>query len=99
MLNEIYRVLASTGVYICITYGFPENRESYFKNSAYEWDLTIHKVAKPTISTATALTSTDDKEKKNYHFIYVLKKKGKGGIANLPPVNPPNEVKKDENPA
>ena len=97
MLNEIYRVLSSMGVYICITYGFPENRESYFKNSVFEWDLTIHKVAKPTISTATALTSTDDKEKKNYHFIYVLKKKGKSGMANIPPVLTSSEIKKEEN--
>lgn len=30
-LSEIYRVLAPTGVYVCISYGIPEQRESYFR--------------------------------------------------------------------
>ena len=49
--------MSENGVYIWISYGFPENREAYFKNSLFAWDLSIPKVAKPTIGTATALTS------------------------------------------
>ena len=30
MLNEVHRVLKSTGVYICVSYGLPNNRLSYF---------------------------------------------------------------------
>jgi ubiquinone/menaquinone biosynthesis C-methylase UbiE len=30
MLGEIYRVLSPTGVYICISYGLPEQRLGYF---------------------------------------------------------------------
>lgn len=30
-LSEIYRVLVPTGVYICISYGIPEQRENYFR--------------------------------------------------------------------
>jgi len=30
MLNEIYRTLSPTGVYICISYGLPEQRMGYF---------------------------------------------------------------------
>mmetsp|Transcript_13627 Transcript_13627/g.13363 ORF Transcript_13627/g.13363 Transcript_13627/m.13363 type:complete len:84 (-) Transcript_13627:210-461(-) len=30
MLSEIYRVLSPTGVYICISYGLPDQRLGYF---------------------------------------------------------------------
>ena len=30
VLSEIYRVLSPTGVYICVTYGLPEQRLGYF---------------------------------------------------------------------
>ena len=32
MLSEIYRVLSPNGVYICISYGVPDQREHYFRN-------------------------------------------------------------------
>ena len=81
-LNEIYRVLSPSGVFICISYGIPEQRESYFKNSNYDWDYTYHTVAKPTISTS-AVVSTEDKDPKNFHYIYVMKK-NLGGAAAKP---------------
>jgi len=71
-LNEIYRVLSPSGVFICISYGIPEQRESYFKNSNYDWDYTYHTVAKPTISTS-AVVSTEDKDPKNFHYISNLR--------------------------
>ena len=40
MLNEVYRVLNNGGVYICITYGVPEKRLSYFNKKEYEWNIT-----------------------------------------------------------
>eukprot|EP00343_Euplotes_focardii_P008133 CAMPEP_0205819096 /NCGR_PEP_ID=MMETSP0206-20130828/1304_1 /ASSEMBLY_ACC=CAM_ASM_000279 /TAXON_ID=36767 /ORGANISM="Euplotes focardii, Strain TN1" /LENGTH=212 /DNA_ID=CAMNT_0053112227 /DNA_START=23 /DNA_END=661 /DNA_ORIENTATION=+ len=72
-LNEIYRVLSPTGVYICISYGIPDTRESYFRNNAFDWELHTHKVAKPTISTS-AIVSSEDKDPKNFHYIYVMRK-------------------------
>ena len=42
-LNEIYRVLKpSKSVYICVSYGFPEEREFFFRNSKWDWELTVH---------------------------------------------------------
>ena len=72
-LNEIYRVLSPTGVYICISYGVPDQRENYFRNNAFDWELHTHKVAKPTISTS-AIVSSEDKDPKNFHYIYVMRK-------------------------
>ena len=74
MISEIYRVLSPTGVYICISYGIPDQRETYFWNSQYDWELTIHSVAKPTISTS-AIVAHEDKDPKNFHYIYVMRKK------------------------
>ena len=72
-LNEIYRVLSPTGVYVCISYGVPDQRENYFRNNAFDWELHTHKVAKPTISTS-AIVSSEDKDPKNFHYIYVMRK-------------------------
>ena len=77
MLNEIHRVLSPTGVYICITYGVPENRLSYFNKSTYEWTVFTQKVAKPTISTSTVVAAGEKDDNKNFHFIYVMWKSQK----------------------
>ena len=66
-------MLSPTGVYICISYAIPDTRESYFRNNAFDWELHTHKVAKPTISTS-AIVSSEDKDPKNYHYIYVMRK-------------------------
>ena len=74
-LSEIYKVLTPSGVYICISYGIPDTREYYFKNKAFDWELQTHKVAKPTISTSS-IVSKEDKDPKNFHYIYVMRKTG-----------------------
>lgn len=37
MMQEIYRVLAPKGVYICITYGNEEQRTHYFVNNFFKY--------------------------------------------------------------
>ena len=77
MLNEIHRVLSPNGVYICITYGIPDNRISYFGKKEYNWIVFTQKVPKPTISTSAVLASDDKGDKddaKNYHYIYIMRK-------------------------
>ena len=84
MLGEIHRVLSPTGVYICMTYGVPEQREPYFRNQAFDWNVFSHKVAKPTISTAAVIDSKSE-DAKNFHYIFVMRKavgagaRGEGG--------------------
>ena len=72
-LNEIYRVLKPNGVYICVTYGLPEQRVNVFKRADFKWTPIVHKVTKTTISTAEVVAS-EDKTEKNFHYIYVMKK-------------------------
>ena len=77
MLNEIHRVLSPNGVYICTTYGVPDNRISYFGKKDYNWIVFTQKVPKPTISTSAVLASNTEADKddaKNYHYIYVMRK-------------------------
>ena len=71
ILNEIYRILASNGVFICISYGQEENRKSYFKNK--DWEYRKETVAKPN---KMIITNVDAGEKdiKNFHHIYILTK-------------------------
>lgn len=73
MLAEIYRVLSPTGVYICITYGLPDQRQDYFRKPEFFWNMSTHKVTKPTISTSTVVAN-EDKNEKNFHYIFVLRK-------------------------
>ena len=73
MLSEIYRVLSPTGVYICISYGLPEQRRGYFQKSEFYQNVAEHKIAKPTISTS-AVVAKEDKDEKNFHYIYVMRK-------------------------
>ena len=77
MLNEIHRVLSPNGVYICITYGVPDNRIGYFNGKNYDWTVFTQKAAKPTISTSKVIGEGDSKDidqNKNYHFIYIMRK-------------------------
>ena len=80
MLNHVHRVLSPEGVYICITYGVPENRVNYFNKKEYEWTVFTQKAAKPTISTSTVISAGEKDDNKNFHFIYIMRKpqKAKG---------------------
>ena len=40
VLLEVNRVLKKDGVYICITFGMPENRMDYFQKSPLKWKIT-----------------------------------------------------------
>lgn len=74
MLNEVHRVLSPSGVYICITYGQPEQRISYFNRKEYDWNVFVQKVAKPTISTSLVVAGGEKEENKNFHFIFIMRK-------------------------
>jgi hypothetical protein len=77
MLNEIHRVLSPNGVYICITYGVPDNRIGYFNKKDYDWTVFTQKAAKPTISTSSVISAAEAQGadvNKNYHFIYIMRK-------------------------
>jgi hypothetical protein len=74
MLHEVYDVLSPTGVYICISYGTPEMRESYFRNPDFDWEIHVHKVFKLQVTNA-GVVPEEGKDPKNYHYIYVMRKK------------------------
>ena len=74
MLSEIHRVLSPNGVYICISYGVPENRLGYFNKKDYDWTVFTQKAAKPTISTSAVVSSGEKDDNKNFHFIYIMRK-------------------------
>jgi len=45
MMNEIYRVLKSTGTYICISHGKEDQRKKYLKNvKKYNWKRVKHAI-------------------------------------------------------
>ena len=47
VLLEVKRVLKKDGVYICITFGMPENRMDYFQKSPLKWKITHIPLRKP----------------------------------------------------
>lgn len=101
MLKEIERVLAPGGVYICISFGVPEQREPHFKKLSME--ISTATIAKP--------QSSEQEEEKatQYFYIYTHKKKDDGSKPKEKPVEPTqiipaaeikekNEVPKEEAP-
>ena len=76
MCQEVSRVLKPNGTFMIISYGVPDNRLSYLENEDYGWTVTVHTVAKPTVS-ATAVPDTKDAN--SVHYIYVCVKGGSGG--------------------
>lgn len=73
MLSEICRVLAPTGVYICISYGQPPNRLVYLDKPEFNWEVTASQVAKMVLPGSTV---TENSDGPNVHFIYVCRKRG-----------------------
>ena len=84
VLNEIYRVLSPTGAYICISYGFPQYRELYFKSGGWNWKISWEKVVKPTINSDPALVKDELQEQKNFHYIYIMVKQPNESSINMP---------------
>ena len=74
MLNGIYKILAPSGIYICVSYGCPANRENFFKKPQWIWKLSTEKIAKLTISTTAGVAKEEGADQKNFHYIYILKK-------------------------
>ena len=73
MLSEVHRVLSPNGVYICVSYGVKESRMAYFQKKEFDWTVSHHMVAKPTISTSTVV-STETRDDKNFHWVYIMRK-------------------------
>lgn len=73
MLQEVNRVLKSNGTYICISYGSEDQRISFLKNKIINfWEVNVDKVAKPSVILSGQII--DEKDPKNYHYIYTMTK-------------------------
>lgn len=72
MLEEIYRVLAPGGRYICITYGDPEHRKKHLETQTWE-KLQQEKINKPATSSG-GNANADENDPKNFHYIYIMTK-------------------------
>ncbi len=92
MLNEIYKVLSPSGIYICVSHGLPPKREKVFQRSGWDWLLTIEKI--PKVPQTGGEEKPPEKDPKKFHYIYILKKQGSA----LPPPKPVEEpLKEDDN--
>ena len=78
MLSEIHRILSPNGVYICISYGTSEQRVRYFQSTDFDWQVSHHLVAKPTISTSSVV-SAQQQDDRNFHWVYIMRKQAASG--------------------
>ena len=46
MLQNVHRILAPGGCFVCVSYGRPETRLGYFKEQAYKWQVEVQKIQK-----------------------------------------------------
>ena len=70
MINEIYRVMVNGGYYIIISNGNEETRKNLFNPEM--WEYKMLEIEKP-----SKVVVLDEKDPKNYHYIYILTKIGK----------------------
>ena len=68
MMKEIYRVLKDEGYYIIISNANEDSRKLLFDENM--WEYSIMEIEKP-----SKVLVIEDKDPKNFHYIYVLKKK------------------------
>ena len=89
MLKEIYRVLVDEGYYIIVSNSDESTRKELFDLNL--WEYKFMEIGKP-----TKFIVIDEKEKdpKNYHYIYILKKKAKEKPKEV--IIPVVEEKKEE---
>ena len=85
MMKEIYRVLKDEGFYIIISNTNEDGRKLLFDNQM--WEYSVMEIEKP-----SKVLVIEDKDPKNYHYIYVLKKK----VVEPPPKEEPEEKKEEE---
>ena len=84
MMKEIYRVLTDEGYYIIVSNTNEDGRKLLFDENM--WEYTVMEIEKP-----SKVLVIEDKDPKNFHYIYVLKKKNVE-----PPSKEENEEKKEE---
>ena len=77
MLENIHRILAPGGCYLCVSYGKPETRMGYFKNDGYKWQVEMQKVQKkingaPGGGTVELFERIDQEP---FYYVYICTKK------------------------
>ena len=85
MMKEVYRVLKDEGYYIIISNTNEDGRKLLFDNQM--WEYSVMEIEKP-----SKVLVIEDKDPKNYHYIYVLKKK----VVEPRPKEEPEEKKEEE---
>lgn len=65
-LDNIYRILAPGGSYICVSHGRPETRLGYFQG--YKWTVETQKVPKKQLEVLERI------EQESFHYVYVCTK-------------------------
>ena len=70
MMKEIYRVLVDEGYYIIVSNSDESTRKELFDENL--WEYNYCEIGKPT---KIIVIEEKDKDPKNFHYIYILKKK------------------------
>ena len=84
MMKEVHRVLKDEGYYIIISNASEEGRKLMFDKEM--WEYSVMEIEKP-----SKVLVIEDKDPKNFHYIYVLKK-----IVPEPPKKEEEEKKEEE---
>ena len=75
-LSEISRVLASNGVFVCMSHGPPNTRMQVLDRPEYGWSVSVHTVPKPMLKAVKDHVIPDGQdEERVYHYVYICAKK------------------------
>ena len=73
MLDNIHRILAPGGAYVCVSHGRPETRLVQLNQPHYKWQVEVQKVPKKAMSAAAAGLERIDSEQ--FYYVYICNKK------------------------
>ena len=68
MVQSVYRVLKSGGVYILVSYGMPDTRIGYLKHKLLNWHIEQVKIPKVPLDQFSSL------ELSQFHYVYICTK-------------------------
>ena len=80
MLQNIYRILAPGGNFICVSRGTPETRLLYFTNSNFNWNVETQRILKRPVTNPKAAMDGEDInqaelfdriDQEPYYYIYI----------------------------
>lgn len=70
MIDNLHRILAPGGCYICVSYARPETRMLYLRDPNYKWQVEVQKIQKK-----ASIDVLERLDQEQFYYVYLCTKK------------------------